>query len=180
MKLASLVIFMVKLWSLFMFLCLVFRSEVLLIFTVKVICVFKFCFSFYFSYFVALWSNFVFNCIECLDLGHIMLFHAFSWLFACDFHCFSTFSGPGKPKNYVFCLKASFGVCPATNSCRRRPTPLEGVALEPERLSSSGVGSKRHFPKWRWCNLSGVGPVLSEYGPAQHDPVAVTWKIATR
>ena len=121
-----------------------------------------------------------FGCIECLDLGYIMLFHAFSWLFACDFHCFFTFSGPGKPENYVFCLKASFGVCPATNSCRRQPTPLGGVALEPERLSSSGVGSKRHFPKWRWCILSGVGPVLSEYGPAQYDPVVVTWKIATR
>ena len=92
-----------------------------------------------------------FNLVICLDLGHYNLFHAFSWSFARDFYCFSTFLGPGKPENCIFCLNASPGVCPATNSSQR-----SGIGAK--RLSSSGVGPQMPLPQvalisleWRWA-----------------------------
>ena len=91
------------------------------------------------------------NLVICLDLGHINLFHAFSLLFAYYFSLLFMFSGPGKPENCIFCLNASSGVCPATNSCRR-----SGVGAK--RLSSSGVGPQTPLPQvalvffeWRWA-----------------------------
>ena len=96
-----------------------------------------------------------FNLVICLDLGHINMFHAFSYYFACCFTLFFTFSGPGKPENCIFCQNTPSGVCPATTSSRR-----SGVGAK--RLLVSGVGPKRHSPKWRWWSLSGVAPLLSE------------------
>ena len=103
------------------------------------------------------------NLVICLDLGHINLFHAFSLLFAYYFSLFFTFSGPGKPENCIFCLNASFGVCPATNSCRR-----SGVGAQ--RLSSSGVGPQTPLPQvalvhfqWRWACTKWIWAYLARF-----------------
>ena len=133
MKFVSFIVFTIKLWFLCMCWRLGFQIWSFVKFTIKTIHFNVLLLLLTFVVLCHLICILCLDCIERLDLGHIIPFHALSWLFACDFYCFSTFSGPGKPENCIFCLNASLGICPATNSTQR-----------------SGVGARTPVEQWRW------------------------------